>query len=94
MPTGWAASAAAKEKSDHVIQEIWQIKKGPPGKDFHELQREYAALQNERRTLLTKLKRKAERDQDKAAKRRLKSVDAALSRIRRKVEKDYGVSLR
>lgn len=91
---GWTAfSAAAKEKSDHVIQEIWQIKKGPRGKDFHELQREYAALQNERRNLLKKLKRKANRDQDKAANRHLKSIDAALSRIRRNVERDYGVLL-
>jgi hypothetical protein len=86
-------SAAVKEKSDHVIQEIWQIKKGPRGKALHELQREYTVLQNQRQTLLKKLKRKANRDQDEAADRQLKTIDAALSRIRRKVEKDYGVSL-
>jgi hypothetical protein len=91
---GWMTfSAAVKEKSDHVIQEIWQIKKGPRGKELHELQREYAVLQNQRRTLLKTVKRKAIRDRDEAADRRLKTIDAALSKIRRKVEKDYGVLL-
>ena len=91
---GWMTfSAAVKEKSDHVIQEIWQIKKGPRGKELHELQREYAFLQNQRQTLLKTLKRKAHRDQDEAAGRQLKTIEAALSRIRRKVEKDYGILL-
>jgi chromosome segregation ATPase len=89
---GWTAySAAVKEKSNHVIQEIWQIRKGPRGKELHELQREYRVLQNQRRSLLNRLKRKRHRDE--AANRQLKSIDAAISRIRRKVEKDYGVLL-
>jgi hypothetical protein len=91
---GWTAfSAAVKEKSDHVLQEFWQIRRGRPGKDLHELQREYAFWQKQRQTLLKKLKRKTNRDQDEAADRRLKTIDAALSKIRREVDKDYGVSL-
>ena len=91
---GWTAySAAVKEKSNHVIQEIWQIRKGPRGKELHELQREYRVLQNQRRSLLNRLKGKAGPQRDEAANRQLESIDAALSQIRRKVEKDYGVLL-
>lgn len=91
---GWMTySAAVKERSDHVIQEIWQIKKGPRGKELHELQREYAVLQSQRRTLLKKGKRKVNRNQDEAANRQLTTIDATLLRMRRKVEKDYGVLL-
>jgi hypothetical protein len=92
---GWLVySAAVKEKSDHVIQEIWQIKKGPHGKDLHELQKEYAILQNKRQTLITRLKQKPNYPRDEAVARQLKAIDASLSRIRRKVETDYGISLR
>jgi hypothetical protein len=92
---GWTAfSAAVKEKSHHVIQEIWQIRKGPHGKALHELQREYAVLQNRRQTLLKKRRGKATRRRDQATDRQLKTVDAALSRIKEKVKKDYGILLR
>ena len=91
---GWMTfSAAVKEKSNHVIQEIWQIRKGPRGKGLHELQKEYADLQHRRETFQKTLKRKAERNRDEATVRQLDAIDAALSRIRRRVEKDYRLLL-
>jgi len=91
---GWLTySAAVKEKSDHVIQEIWQIKPGPRGKDLHELQREYHGLQGQRAALAKSLRSQAERRQRAVLKRQLGSIDAELSRIRKEVEKDYGILL-
>jgi len=91
---GWLAySAAVKEKSDHVIQEIWQIKRGPFGKDLHELQREYATLQTQRAKLVKQVKSKTNRKPEAKFKRQLRAIDLELSRIRKEVEKDYGILL-
>jgi hypothetical protein len=91
---GWLAySAAVKEKSDHVIQEIWQIKKGSVGKDLHELQREYVILQSQRATLVKQLKSKTNRKPDAIFNRQLRAIDSELSRIRKELEKDYGILL-
>jgi hypothetical protein len=91
---GWLAySAAVKEKSDHVIQEIWRIKRGPFGNDLHELQREYASLQSQRATLAKQLKSKTDRQRNATFKRQLRAIDSELSRIFKAVEKDYGILL-
>ena len=91
---GWLAySAAVKEKSDHVIQEIWQIKRGPFGKDLHELQREYATLQTQRPKLVKQLNSKTNRKPEAIFNRQLRAIDLELSRIRKEVEKDYGILL-
>ena len=91
---GWLAySAAVKEKSDHVIQEIWQIKRGPFGKDLHELQREYATRQTQRAKLVKQLKSRTNRKPDAIFNRQLRAIDSELSRIRTEVEKDYGILL-
>jgi hypothetical protein len=50
---GWTAfSAAVKEKSNHIVQEIWKLKKGSRVKGLHEVQVEYAALREQRKNLL------------------------------------------
>jgi hypothetical protein len=91
---GWLAySAAVKEKADSITQEIWQIKKGRRGKDLHELQNEYGVLRKQRQRLLKRLKRKAGQNRNEAARRQLKSMDAALAQIQRKVKQDYGILL-
>jgi len=91
---GWKTfSAAVKEKSDHVIQEIWQIRKDRRGKGLHELQAEYAALREQRKTVQKQARKKRRSRLDKTALRQLKTIDGALSRIRNKVEKDYGILL-
>lgn len=91
---GWLAySAAVKEKSDHVIQEIWQIKRGPFSKDLHELQRDYATLQTQRAKLVKQLNAKTNRKPEAIFKRQLRAIDSELFRIRKEVEKDYGIVL-
>lgn len=91
---GWLTySAAVREKSHHVIQEIWKIKRGARGKDLHELQREYALLQAQHASLAKRLKSQANRQQRGMLKRQLGILDAELSRIRKQVEKDYGILL-
>jgi hypothetical protein len=91
---GWMTfSAAVKDKSDYVIQEIWQIKKGPRGKELHELQREYTVLQNQRQTIIKQLKSKAGRKRDVILNRRLKTIDSELNHIRKEIEKNYGILL-
>jgi len=91
---GWLTySAAVKGKSDHVVQEIWKIKPGPRGKGLHELQREYALLQTQHAKLTKQLRSQAERRQRAVMKRQIDTIDADLSRIRKQVEKDYGILL-
>jgi len=92
---GWMTfSAAVKEKSNHVIQEIWQIKKGPRGKGLHELQKEYGALQKQRATLLKKFKKRGKRLRDEITRRQVKFIEAKIEKIQKTVAKDYGLSLR
>jgi hypothetical protein len=91
---GWMAySAAVKEKSDYVIEEIWRIKKGSRGKGLHELQKEYEALHKQRETLLRKLKHSANGRRKEIARRQAKMIKAQLDQIRKQIEKDYGVRL-
>ena len=91
---GWLTySAAVKEKSDHVIQEIWKIKRGPRGQGLHELQKEFALLKTQRQSLTKQLKSKTRGKPEPKFSRQLRALDAELSRIRKKVEKDYGIVL-
>jgi hypothetical protein len=91
---GWLAySAAVKERAGSITQEVWQIKKGRRGKDLHQLQNEYGVLKKQGQRLLNRLKRPSKHNRNEAARRQLKSVDAALAQIRRKVKQDYGILL-
>jgi hypothetical protein len=91
---GWTAfSAAVKEKSDHVLQEIWRVRKGPHVKGLHELQNEYAELQQQRETLLRKLKKQGKGFRMRPVRRQVKVVDVKLKQVRKEIEKDYGISL-
>ncbi len=59
---GWEAfSAAVKARKDHILHEIWKIKKGPRGKELHELQKEYALLQAQHAALSRKFKKRSTR---------------------------------
>lgn len=91
---GWLTySAAVREKSNHVIEEIWKIKRGARGQDLHELQRAYGLLRTQHATLAKRLKSQANRQQRAVLKHQLGAIAAELSRIRKKVEKDYGILL-
>ena len=91
---GWTAfSAAVKEKSDHVLQEIWRVRKGPHVKGLHELQNEYAELQQQRKTLLRKLKKQGKGFRMQPVRRQVKRIDVKLTQVRKAIEKDYGISL-
>jgi hypothetical protein len=91
---GWAAfSAAVKAKKDHVFHEIWQIKRGPRGRGLHELQEEYARLQAQGETLVKKIQKSAKGFRDENTRQELNKINATMEQIRKKVEKDYGVSL-
>lgn len=91
---GWLTySAAVREKSNHVLQEIWRIKRGARGQDLHELQRAYGLLQTQHATLAKRLKSQAHRQQRAVLQHQLDAIDSELSRIRKQVEKDYGILL-
>jgi hypothetical protein len=91
---GWLAySSAVKEKSDHVIQEIWRLKPGRLGRDLHGLQEEYGRLQAQREELVKQRRPKASAKTDAEITRQLKAIDAAISRLRKEAERDYGISL-
>jgi hypothetical protein len=91
---GWGAfSAAVKAKKDHVLHEIWKIKRGPRGKGLHELQKEYVLLQARGEALVKKIEKGSKGPNDQNV-RQLNTINAAMERIRGKVEKDYGVLLR
>lgn len=91
---GWGAfSAAVKAKKDHVFHEIWKIKRGPRGKGLHELQKEYVLLQARGEALVKKIEKGSKGPNDQNV-RQLNAINAAMERIREKVEKDYGVLLR
>jgi hypothetical protein len=91
---GWLTySAAVREKSNHVIQEIWKIKRGARGKDLHELQKEYGLLQAQHAMLAKRLKSQANRQQRAVMKRQIGAIDAKLTRIRKQVERNYGILL-
>jgi hypothetical protein len=87
---GWAAFAAAvKAKKDHVLHEIWQIKRGPRGKGLHQLQEEYARLQAQGEALIKKIKKSSKGFADENT-QELNKINAAMEQIRKKIEKDYG----
>jgi hypothetical protein len=91
---GWLTySAAVREKSDHVIQEIWQIKRGARGKDLHELQRKYVILQARRARLAKRLRSPANLQKRAVLRQQLGAIASALARIRKQAEKDYGILL-
>lgn len=91
---GWAAfSAAVKAKKDHVFHEIWQIKRGPRGKGLHELQEEYARLQAQGEAFVKKIQKSAKGFRDENTRQELNKINVTMEQIRKKVEKDYGVSL-
>lgn len=90
---GWTAfSAAVKEKSNYVVQEIWRIKKGPHSKGLHELQIEYTDLQRQRKILKDKAKKRGKRVRDPAL-GQVKLLEAKLATIRKQIKKDYWISL-
>lgn len=91
---GWAAfSAAVKAKKDHVLHEIWKIKKGPRGKGLHELQEQYGLLQAQGEALMKKIEKGSKGFRDENTRQELNKINAAMEQIRKKVEKDYGVLL-
>lgn len=91
---GWAAfSAAVKVKKDHVLHEIWKIKRGPRGKGLHELQKEYGLLQAQGEALVKKIEKGSKGFRDENTRQELNKINAAMERIRKKIEKDYGVLL-
>jgi hypothetical protein len=91
---GWLTySAAVREKSNHVIEEIWKVKRGARGKDLHELQKEYGLLQAQHAMLAKRLKSQINRQQRVEMKRQIGAIDAKLTQIRKQVERDYGILL-
>ncbi len=91
---GWEAfSAAVKARKHHVLHEIWKIKKGPRGKDLHELQKEYALLQARRAALSLKIKKRSRGFKDQGLRQQLSRISARMEGIRKKVREDYGVLL-
>ena len=91
---GWAAfSAAVKAKKDHVLHEIWKIKKGPRGKGLRELQEQYGLLQAQGEALVKKIEKGSKGFRDENTRQELNKINAAMEQIRKKVEKDYGVLL-
>jgi len=91
---GWAAfSAAVKAKKDHVLHEIWQIKRGPRGKGLHELQEEYARLRVRGKALINKIEKSPKSLRDENTLQELNKINAAMDQIRKKIEKDFGISL-
>jgi hypothetical protein len=91
---GWAAFAAAvKARKNHVIHEIWKIRRGRRGKGLHELQEEYALLKAKGVALLKNIGKASKGHNDEDIRQQLIRITAAMEQIRRKIEKDYGVSL-
>lgn len=91
---GWAAfSAAVKAKKNHVLHEIWKIKRGRRGKGLHEIQEEYARLQAQGEALVKKIEHSSKRFRDGNTRQELNKINAAMEQIRKKVEKDFGVLL-
>jgi hypothetical protein len=91
---GWAAfSEAVRAKKHHVLHEIWKIKRGPRGRGLHEFQKEYALLQARREALVKKIEKTSKGFSDENISQQLNKINAAMEQIRKKVEKDYGVSL-
>lgn len=91
---GWAAfSEAVRAKKHHVIHEIWKIRKGRRGKGLHELQKEYALLRGQREALMKKFEKTSKRLRDESIRQKLNKINAAMEQIRKKLEKDYGISL-
>lgn len=91
---GWGAfSAAVKAKKDHVLHEIWKIKRGPRGKGLHELQEEYARLRAQGEALVKKIEKSSKGFRDENTREELNKINAAMEQIRKKLEKDFGVSL-
>jgi hypothetical protein len=91
---GWAAfSEAVRAKKHHVFHEIWKIKKSPRGKGLHELQKEYALLQAQREALVKKFKKTPKRLRDESIRQKLNKINRAMEQRRKKLEKDYGISL-
>jgi hypothetical protein len=92
---GWEAfSAAVKAKKDHVFHEIWKIKRGPRRKGLHELQKEYALLQAQGEALVNKIKKSPKGVRDQNMRQELNSINLAMEKIRKTLEKDYGIFLR
>jgi hypothetical protein len=90
---GWAAfSAAVKAKKDHVLHEIWKIKRGPRGKGLHELQEEYALLRAQGEALVKKIEKSAKGFRDENTRQELNKINTAMEQIRKKLAKDFGVS--
>ena len=91
---GWAAfSAAVKAKKDHVLHEIWKIKRGPRGKGLHELQEDYARLRTQGEALVKKIEKGSKSLRDENTRQKLNEINAAMEQVRKKLEKDFGVSV-
>ncbi|HXG52832.1 MAG TPA: hypothetical protein VNN77_15650 [candidate division Zixibacteria bacterium] len=88
---GWAAfSEAVRTKKRYVVHEIWKVKKGRRGKDLHALQQEYASLRDRAEALLENIRKG--RIADGRSRRMLEATRAAMEKIRKTLEKDYGIS--
>lgn len=94
VQVGWAAfSAAVKARKNHVLHEIWKIKRGARGKGLHELQEEYARLQAQGEALVKMIEKRSKGFRDKNSRQQLHKINAAMEKVRKKLEKDFGVSL-
>jgi hypothetical protein len=92
---GWAAfSEAVRAKKRHVFHEIWKIKKGPRGKGLHELQEEYALLQAQGEALVKEFRSTSKHPRDESLRQKLNKINAAMEKIRKTLERDYGISFR
>ena len=60
---------------------------------LHELQEEYARLQAQGEALVKKIQKSAKGFRDENTRQELNKINATMEQIRKKVEKDYGVSL-
>jgi len=90
LEVDWQCFAGAVEKGeDHVLGEIWERRRGPRGKSLEELKKEHDALEAKATPLREKLGAGGtQRDWEQLA-----AIEGKMSKILKKAEDDYGVTL-
>ncbi len=90
LEVDWQCFAGAVEKGeDHVLGEIWERRRGPRGKSLEELKKEHDALEAKATPLREKLGAGGtQRDW-----KQLAAIEGKMSKILKKAEDDYGVTL-
>ena len=87
----WGTFAQGVERGeDHVWSEIWERRRGPRGKSLEELKKEYDALGAQAAPLRKKLASGSVTPRDL---RQLAAIEGKKSKIYKKAEDDYGVTL-